>query len=50
MSVARPMCAVCHARPREEGTAKCSDCGPGRLATYRPPKPTTSTDKDYSHD
>jgi hypothetical protein len=41
------MCATCYTRPRVEGTAQCSDCGPGRLfdphAAIRQPWPEQST-------
>lgn len=36
MTALRPNCAVCHANPRAEGSARCEDCGPGRI---QPPRP-----------
>lgn len=41
MIAARPLCAVCHRNPREPDSARCYDCGPGRLApTPHRPRPT----------
>ena len=31
MTMLRPNCAVCHALPREPGSARCADCGVGRI-------------------
>lgn len=39
-NVSRPLCAVCFRNPREEGTARCADCGPGRLESNKRPRPT----------
>ena len=38
MTVARPLCSCCFKRHREPGTAKCADCGPGRIYTAAPPR------------
>lgn len=37
MTVSRPLCAVCHARPRASQSARCEECGPGRIAAPTPP-------------
>jgi hypothetical protein len=41
------ICSTCLAAPREPGTAKCADCGPGRLfdphAAIRQPSPEQPT-------
>lgn len=34
--VLRPLCAVCFRNPRAEGSARCTDCGPGRIETSKP--------------
>ena len=31
-AVRRPNCSTCFLRPREHGSARCDDCGPGRIA------------------
>jgi len=36
----RPNCAVCGRNPRAEGSARCVDCGPGRIATSGPHGPS----------
>jgi hypothetical protein len=37
----RPLCVTCFRQPREPGSARCSDCGPGRIRPVRPPaRPT----------
>lgn len=33
MTVSRPMCSTCFAAPREPNTARCYECGPGRIQT-----------------
>ena len=38
MNVARPLCSVCHRRHREPSSARCNDCGPGRLFSSAPPR------------
>ena len=39
MNVARPLCSVCHRRHREPGSARCCDCGAGRIhGTAAPPR------------
>jgi hypothetical protein len=35
--VAKPLCAVCHRHPREPMSARCHNCGPGRIKTPKPP-------------
>ena len=35
-AVRRPLCATCFRQPREDGSARCTDCGPGRILTPRP--------------
>lgn len=38
MNVQRPLCAVCFREPREPNSARCRDCGPGRISpSIRPP-------------
>lgn len=39
MTAARPLCAVCFSQPREPGTARCADCGPGRIRPATPARP-----------
>ena len=39
-NVSRPMCAVCFREPRELNSARCWDCGPGRIAPL-PHRPRT---------
>jgi hypothetical protein len=36
-AVMRPRCAVCHRHPREPLSARCRNCGPGRIKTPKPP-------------
>lgn len=36
MTARRPLCATCFTNPREAGSARCHDCGPGRI---QPPRP-----------
>ena len=31
MIAARPLCCVCHRNPREPDSARCADCGPGKI-------------------
>ena len=39
MTAARPPCSVCHRRHREPGSARCCDCGAGRIhGTTAPPR------------
>ena len=38
-AVRRPLCATCFRQPREYGSARCADCGPGRIVTPRPAPP-----------
>ena len=40
MNVSRPLCSVCFREPREPGTSKCNNCGPGRIAPV-PHRPRT---------
>lgn len=37
MTIARPLCSVCFRQPRAHQSARCADCGPGRLASSRRP-------------
>lgn len=36
-AIARPLCVVCHARPRTDNGVRCADCGPGRVMSAVPP-------------
>ena len=43
MTVLRSNCSTCFAAPRELGSARCYDCGPGRIQT--PSKPRSALDR-----
>lgn len=43
MTVLRPQCSTCFAAPRELNSARCYDCGPGRI--YTPSKPRSALDR-----
>jgi hypothetical protein len=43
VTVSRPLCAVCFTNPRESASARCHDCGPGRIQT--PSKPPSALDR-----
>ena len=49
MTVLRPLCVVCHHRPREDGSARCHDCGPGRInAPAARPRPALLRPLDHA--
>jgi hypothetical protein len=37
MTVSKPLCCICFREPRAEGSARCLDCGPGRIRPVGPP-------------
>ena len=39
-----PMCVVCHRQPREAGSARCWDCGPGRISAEPDNDPEETSD------
>jgi DNA-directed RNA polymerase subunit RPC12/RpoP len=36
VTILKPLCATCHAQAREPSSARCADCGPGRIVATRP--------------
>lgn len=50
MNVSKPLCCTCYTRRRAERSARCEDCGPGRIQTPRPGPPLVLSPLDRAVD